>query len=818
MKTSSFTNPLYFRSLVFSGLLIVSEIVIAQTPLWADVNNIPAGNGTQLISPEKFRKVRLNLSVLKGILSRTVLENTAAANASSLTLDLPMPYGGFEKFVIVESPIMEPELAKKFPEIKTYAGYSMQNKANTVRFDFTPAGFHAMIFSSNGTFFIDPFSNATNEFYISYNKADYISKEPFECGVGSELLPGTDSTQKKQNPDNINDNNRIKQVSASPYGDGVLRTYRLALAATVEYTTFHGGTVSLALAAQVTAMNRVNGIYLREFAVKMILVANNSSIIYTAEPDPYSNSNGSAMLGQNQTNLNTVIGSANYDIGHVFSTGGGGIATLNSPCNASTKARGVTGLPSPVGDPFYVDYVAHEMGHQFGGNHTFNNSCSSNRNSSTAFEPGSGSTIMAYAGICAPNVQSNSDAFFHGGNFPEMYNFITTVGTCAATPGNTNALPVISTYTNTQTIPGGTPFFLSATATDTDGNGSLTYTWDQMNKEISTQAPLSTSTGGPNFKSFNPSSSGTRYFPQLTDLINNTVTTWEVLPTVTRTLKFRLIVRDNAVTGGGNDHADIDIGVDGNSGPFVVTLPTETGITWAAGSAKAVNWNVANSNLAPVSCTNVDILLSIDGGLTYPHTLATNAPNTGIANVTMPVVNTISARIMVRGNGRAFFDISNNNFTINCASSPSIPTSVAVNSTAICSGSSVTLTATCAIGTITWFNQSTGGTALGTGNNFSHSPTTNTTYFAGCNVSGCSSSSRVSTEMVLVDTPVTNLNLTTNYTTGATLKIATQLLTATNKIVSPAGAVYRAGKSVTLNPGFEAQNGSMFKTEVKGCN
>lgn len=649
------------------GLVGIPQWLSAQTNFWQDIKSVPVTSNPRLIIPQQYRLVQLDLSNLKVMLQKTPMEFTAAAQKSTLTLELPVPNGTMQTFAIFESPIMEAELANQYPEIKTYAGYSTDNNAISVRFDVTPAGFHAMVFSPDGTYFIDPYSQGATQYYISYFKKDFLTTKSFICDVKTDGTSTSDSTQisnQKKVPKPVN----VPPILNLQFGDKKLRTYRLALAATGEYTAFHGGTVAGALAAQVTTMNRVNGVYIKDFSVRMNIIANNSLIIYTnASTDPYTNSDGGTMLDQNQANLTSVIGASNYDIGHVFSTGGGGIAALGSVCSAIYKAQGVTGSGSPIGDAFDIDYVAHEMGHQFGGNHTFNNSCSNNRNNATAWEPGSGTTIMGYAGICPPDIQSNSDAYFHGGSVQEMYTFITGSGnTCAAVTTPVNAAPIISTFTPNQAIPKGTPFFLSGVATDTDGNSSLTYCWEQMNNQLSTQSPVGNATGGPNFRSLSPSQSGTRYFPKLSDLAINATTTWEVLPTVARTLNFRLLVRDNSAVAGFNDRADVVITVDGNSGPLVVTVPTATGISWPVLSTQTVTWNVANTTAAPVSCANVDILLSTDGGLTYPTVLASSVPNSGTASITVPNTITSTARIMVRGTGKIFFDISNNNFSIIC--------------------------------------------------------------------------------------------------------------------------------------------------------
>ena len=277
-------------------------------------------------------------------------------------------------------------------------------------------------------------------------------------------------------------------------------------------------------------------------------------------------------------------------------------------------------------------------------------------------EPGSASTIMGYAGICAPNVQNNSDDHFHAISMQEIGAEIDG-HTCQVSTPLTNSAPTITGTNANVAVPSGTPFQLTATATDPDGD-ILTYNWEQMNNQVSTQPPVSTSTGGPNFRSFSSTTSPTRYFPNLTDLSNGGPFTWEVLPTVTRTMNFRVTARDNAAGGSCTDYVDVTMDIDGNSGPFIVLYPSATGIIWNALSTETVTWDVANTDQAPVSCSNVDILLSTDGGLTYPTVLATNTPNDGSHAVTVPNTPTTTARIMVVNTTGTFFDISDNDFEI----------------------------------------------------------------------------------------------------------------------------------------------------------
>ncbi len=629
--------------------------------LWRDVDErsfTPAGE--RWIVPQQYRVVELNAAALQGLLAAAPLEGTPAAAESDVVLALPLPEGGFGRFRIVQSPVMAPELAAKFPEISTYAGQGLDDPTATTRLDWTPAGFHAIIFGLSGTVYIDPFSRNDTTHYISYYARDFV---PSPDKRYEETLPfGADAEAMQAELAEL-----VAEGVLAPTGSE-LRTYRLAMAATGEYTTFHGGTVPLGLAAIVTSVNRVTGIYEREVAVRMVLIANNDLIVYTnPSTDPYTNSNGVTMLSQNQSNLDAVIGNANYDFGHVFSTGGGGVASLGVICRAGVKARGVTGSSAPVGDPFDVDYVAHEIGHQFGGNHSFNGNAGScaggNRNGPTAYEPGSGSTIMAYAGICgAQNLQLNSDDYFHGVNLDEIVAY-STVGSgngCPAVTDTGNDPPVVTLGLGGFTIPSQTPFTLTGSASDPNGD-ALTYNWEEF--DLGPAGAPNNPLSPPFLRSWPSMARPARTFPRLSDLVNISTVIGEVLPNVTRVLNFRLTARDNRLGGGGVDSANVSFNVTTAAGPFAVTAPN-TAVTWAGNSPQTVTWNVAGTTAAPVSCPTVDISLSTDGGFTYPIALALGVTNDGVQAVTTPNFATTSARVRVACANNIFFDISNANFTI----------------------------------------------------------------------------------------------------------------------------------------------------------
>ncbi len=644
--------------------------------LWQDVDEaLLRLAGERTIAPTTYRVISLDWAKLNSLLADAPA-GAAEAAANAVILSLPLPDGTYGRFQIHQTAVMHPDLAAKFPEIQTYAGVGLDDPTAYARLDTTPKGFHAMILSANGRVFIDPYSTAGIDLYQSYYASDFVPDLP------EDFMPDVVDEIEGQTAE------KPAAIAGAVSSGGTLRTYRLAVAATGEYTQFHGGTVPAAMAEIVTAINRVAGIYEREVAVSFQLVANNNLVIYTnGATDPYNNSSGGTMLGQNQSNLDSVIGSANYDVGHVFSTGGGGIASLGVPCVSGQKARGVTGLGSPVGDPFYVDYVAHEMGHQFSANHTFNGNagaCGSagQYSSSTAYEPGSGSTIMAYAGICHPqNIQNNSDDYFHGISFDEIVAY-TTAGsgsTCGTTSATGNTPPTVDAGAS-YSIPLNTPFTLTGAASDPNGSAALTYNWEQFNLGPAGD-PSFPSGNAPIFRSFPASTSPARTFPQMSDIVNNTLTMGERLPTYARTMNFRLTVRDNQSPAGGVAYDSTSVTAVSGTGPFLVTAPN-TAVTWTGLSNQSVTWNVAGTTASPISCANVAIALSTDGGFTYPTTLTASTPNDGSHTVLAPNVATSSARIRVACASNIFFDISDANFTIQAvAGDPSLTVSKGVNHT-----------------------------------------------------------------------------------------------------------------------------------------
>ena len=669
---------LFLTVFVFSFSMAEAQTEIdVNSVFWSD-SEFPQEKPT--IQPAHYRTVSIDLPALHTLLNSSPLESNVSAKESTTIISLPLPDGSSESFSFVNSPVMAPGLAVKYPEIQVFLGQGVDNPSHTVRFDLTPQGFHAMILNSGSTVYIDPFTSGDLTKCISYTKASFYEttdKEHGGCLVEnndlSSLIEDLAPTQAKPaKPVKLANPNEILQMGMQLGSQKImgvsngstLRTYRLALACTGEYASYHGGTTAGVISAMNTSMARVNGVFERDVCIRMIIVDNNESVIFlNSGSDPYSNGNGGTMLSQNQSTCDSNIGYNNYDIGHVFSTGGGGVAYLQSPCGGN-KAGGVTGQTSPVNDPFDIDYVAHEMGHQWGGNHTQNNSC--NRSSGAAYEPGSASTIMGYAGICAPNLQSNSDDHFHNHSINEMISFtVNGNGNSCDVPSSTNnTIPTVTIFNSGSAIPANTPFELIASGLDSDGD-AITYNWEQYDlgpQTSSSDGNLMFPSGNqPIFRSWSSTTSNTRVFPRISDLVNGTTTIGEHLPSYSRGLQFKCSVRDNVAGGGAFVDQLMSLSVDGNSGPFVVTSPNSGSVP---NGFATITWDVAGTNQSPVNCSTVEILLSTDGGYSFPTVLATGVSNSGSASVLIPNITTTTARFKIKGEGNVFFDISNSNVTI----------------------------------------------------------------------------------------------------------------------------------------------------------
>lgn len=647
------------KQLFYLGIFIISVssgkaqdffTVISERSIKADPKN-------RTVQPEKALTYTLDVAGMKSYFNSVPELKDSDRKDNAPIIVLPMPDGTKAKFRIWKSSVMAPGLASQFPQIVTFTGQGIDDKYATIKLDFTELGFHAQIKSVvAGDSYIDPYAKRDINNYIIYKKSDLIDKNPRSCGVKDE----EDSPLGKKNA----------QKTVAPSVGNQIRVFRLAVACTGEYAVAATGTatptVAQTLSAIVTSVNRVNGVYEQEVASRLVLVDNEANVVFTnATTDPFNgNNNAGTLINESQTQIDLLIGNANYDIGHTFSTGGGGLAGLGVICNATNKGRGITGSPNPVGDPYDIDYVAHEVGHQFGGPHTFNattGSCSGNRSAANAVEPGSGITIMAYAGICGSinNLASNSIPTFH----TKSYQSITTTvqsTTCQVTLPVNNFAPTVNAGGD-YTIPKGTPFRLEGSASDIDNN-PLTYSWEQ--NDVGPAGDWNAPTGNaPLFRSYVPVTVPYRYFPKLTDVINGTVSKGEVRPSYARTMEFRLTVRDNNAGCAGVANDDAIITVDGNSGPFNVTAPA-TAVSWAGNSTQTVTWDVANTTAFPVNAATVNIYLSTDGGLTYPTLILASTPNDGSEAVTIPNVNTTQARIMVAAETNVFYNINPVNFTI----------------------------------------------------------------------------------------------------------------------------------------------------------
>lgn len=604
------------------------------------------------------------------------------------TILLPDAQGQLIEFDVQFSRVAEPGYYQKHPMTGTYKVRAVRDASIHGRIDHTLSGFHAMIRDHGQVWMIDPVFKDRTDLYASYLKDDYHvegTKPVFECE------PDLGMTADPQEPVGATTVASMRQATAD------LLRYRLAMATTGEYASFHGGTVAKVSAELITLVNRLNEVYEIDLGAHLDLIANNDDLIFLdPATDGYTNGSPQAMLQENPNVISAIMPSSSYDIGHVLGTAlaGGtvGLASLASVCTGN-KARAMSSLFVPKFDPFYVDIVAHEFGHQFAAQHSFNKCDEMNENPSTGWEPGSGSTIMSYSGSCGiNNVQDNSGAYFHGGSLEQMKVFVTTgAGAgCANAEPTANEVPTVSlSYTNGFTIPISTPFKLHAEATDAN-NDNLTYCWEQMDTGPITDAG-SPVLNSPLFRSFDPTSDSMQWFPQQFRIIQNFNSKFELLPTYTRDMNFRVTVRDNNPEVGAIARADVSFKASDLAGPFTVAK-FNTVDTVRQGEYVEVTWNVANTDVFPVNCKSVNIKLSTDGGYNFPYVLASNVPNNGSFFVTMPIVQTTSGRIMVEAADNIFYDINNANLRILPPTQPTFAINVTPYEQVTCIPDAATIT------------------------------------------------------------------------------------------------------------------------------
>jgi hypothetical protein len=689
-----YTARNYKIVLLLIALIAVSTLEItAQRRMWSEniqnLSNIATDKSVARESfPKQFRLFNLNIDPLRGQLLSIVDDTSRQA---STVISLPNADGNMELFEVFEASNFDPDLQMQFPEIRAFSGRGISDKYATLKLSISPQGIQTMVFRTGmDNEFIEPYS-ADHTIYAVFRTHRERGGLPWACSTADKSFFA----------DWISDIYTKSPAAESPLSNaGQIKTMRLAQSCNGEYANYFGATspsqVALVLAGFNGTLTRANGVYEKDLAVHLNLIANTTAVIYyDPATDPYT-SLGS-WNGQLQSTLTANIGEANYDIGHMFgaSGGGGNAGCIGCVCVDGSKGSGITSPADaiPEGDNFDIDYVVHEVGHQMGANHTFS---FSSEGTGQNKEVGSGITIMGYAGITSQDVAPHSIDTFHETSIAQIQANLANK-TCPITTNMTaNHAPVVAPVSN-YTIPITTPFALTGSATDPE-NDPLTYQWEQNDNTTTTGAnsvASPTKLTGPNWLSFVPTASPTRTFPKLSTILaglavtpvlpgGDAVANIEALSSVSRTLNFRLTVRDNrpyvaSSTIGQTQFTDMTVTVTNTAGPFKVTaqnsLQDSFAPNWTVGSTQTVTWDVANTNLPPISTANVNILLSTDGGQTFPTVLVANTPNDGSQQIVVPGTQTSSARLKVESVGNIYFDISDVNFTI--AADPSTLASVA---------------------------------------------------------------------------------------------------------------------------------------------
>jgi len=671
--------------------LVIPSFAFSQT-IWkkCDESKIPLSQRqSRDIIPNKYFTVSLDYLALAKQMASAPAEFTGFGLRSEYAIELPMPDGSLEQFVVWQAPVMESELAARYPAIKSYKAYQKSNRTIFARFSIGPNGFHGAIRTDEGMVYIDPYSAGDVNNYMVYYTSDHIDES-----LKDRALCGTDDSFQVHNTSKA-------KWGTRRLGDKMeLRRYRLALACTGEWGAVRG-TKEKALADMVAFVERANIVFETELGLTAVLIAKNDDLIFLdGTTDPYNNPNqGLSLVGQNTSVLNVRIGSGTYEIGHVFSICNdvGGVAAGNI-CTPS-KGAGVTCHNSPSISNGIVLVFNHEIGHQMTAAHTFNN-CPGQEGqlSDSGYEPGGGSTIMAYPNACGTsNLGGGRDDYYHVISLDEMLSFTNSEGAdayeCAEKVDINNFIPVITLpYTDGFSIPKSTPFFLKASAEDANGD-IMKYNWDQFDNQ--TSSPLGAPVGNaPIFRSLKPTTNPARYFPNVSRILNGQFTDkTELLPTYGRELTFRFVVRDNNPLGNASVWDEMKFRVADNAGPFRLTFPV-LDYKLKIGDKLNVTWDVANTNIAPVNCKFVDIYLALNNSLDFDSEnlklISKSTPNDGQETIIVPNTETIRARIVVKASNNIFFTNGLYNSRIDLPTVPSFFMDVAESSKNACLPESVT--------------------------------------------------------------------------------------------------------------------------------
>jgi subtilisin-like proprotein convertase family protein len=635
-----------------------------------------------------------DLDALSARLATAPLEASGAASQTPIIVNFPQHDGTNEAFEVWRVMTCEPAVYSKYPEIRTFGGRSLRDPSLTLRGSITQRGLRVFIENAQHEITrIVPIAGSTA--YRVYRPDEFEEENAkramntHSCGVEHALLEQPSDLPLP----------RVEVTERELNVEVQLRTYRLVLSATRQFVEDHGGTKESTFAAFVEYVNALNVIYERDANVRLQLQASSESVIFLEET-PFFPDNANAAVYQqaNTAALNGFLSPGTYDIGHVLSrtpSGEGllGIAALASVCGSNKGAGSTSGnLLTPNATDYGIKFIltfAHEAGHQHSATHTWNH-CGDNeggRSAESAFEPGGGSTVMSYAGICGSDnfvSEENSDLMFHGGSIEQIRSFLSNQGgTCGTVTTDGNQHPEVTLdYADGIFIPRGTPFELTGSATD-DPAQTLTYCWESI--QLGPYTPLQTQVGSsPAFRSYMPVEVTNRIFPRLSLLLANQSSPVERLANYGRDYSFRFSVRDGHPGHPGIAYKDVSFQSVTEAGPFLVLSPNTNTDTWQAGTYTEVQWDVAFSDLAPVNCQRVNIRLSTDGGQTWPITLASNVENDGVQSVLVPNQLSSTARVRVDAADNIFFDISNANFAIVQPTQSGLTTGIDKNTDFIC--------------------------------------------------------------------------------------------------------------------------------------